>query len=382
MSSILPTSTVSGAFHAEQVLDALLEHVAVLAVDGTILAVNDAWVNFARDNGILVIGRPDVGINYLAVCRNAVGVDTEGAREAGDGIADVLSGAKKTFTMEYPCHSPTEKRWFLLYVSRLSSGGAVVSHINITARRMSEDAVVKAHAQLNDRYEEDKRFFSIATHQLKTPLAGIKWQLEAVSEMVTDQREDAKAAVQETFLAADRLSRMVRDILLALRSDDRSTETAKNESFMLAQVISDALSGVRLFAEGRHVTIESSVDGDLAVVGPKANIAIVIDNLISNAVKYNTVNGSVRVRGSQAGDRVTLTVSDTGIGIPKEDIANIGQKFYRASNASDEGREGTGLGLYISRHTVERLGGQMTVESVVGKGTSVTIVLPNAMVRA
>ena len=121
------------------ILDALTASIAVINRSGTIIAVNAAWEEFARTNGDPTLTHTGVGVNYLDVCRRA-----EGAEEAPQvlaGLEALLAGALTQFTLEYPCHSPTERRWFLLHASplRTSGGGAVVSHTDITQRTLAEE---------------------------------------------------------------------------------------------------------------------------------------------------------------------------------------------------------------------------------------------------
>ncbi|MDS4022811.1 MAG: PAS domain S-box protein [Candidatus Competibacter sp.] len=127
----------------QAVLDAVTAHVAVLDREGRIVAVNQPWRRFALENsGSTDRSAPntDIGANYLDICRAADGEWTEGALEAHDGIKAVLAGKAMTFSLEYPCHSPREKRWFSLTVTPLAGrGGGVVSHIDITALRELAD---------------------------------------------------------------------------------------------------------------------------------------------------------------------------------------------------------------------------------------------------
>ncbi|MFN8459298.1 MAG: PAS domain S-box protein [Anaerolineae bacterium] len=129
------------------VLDSLPAHVAVLDKNGIIIAVNDAWQRFAQDNG----GDPvatGVGANYLEVCRQATGEDADEAPQVLEGIQRVLDGSQSRFTIEYSCHSPTEKQWYLLNVAHLSEqrGGAVTVHINITERKQVEETLRASEA--------------------------------------------------------------------------------------------------------------------------------------------------------------------------------------------------------------------------------------------
>jgi len=119
-------------------LDELPEEAAVVEGSGTIVAVNEAWRRFAKDNGAYP-GEVSEGANYLGVCEGARGEHSEYARSFAEGLRSVLSGAEERFVLEYPCHSPTERRWFVGRVGRLADGDtplALVAHENVTGGRV------------------------------------------------------------------------------------------------------------------------------------------------------------------------------------------------------------------------------------------------------
>lgn len=125
-------------------------HIAVVAPDGTIVAVNDAWTRFAEDNG--AAGAPAVclGANYLDVCRRSLADGDASAASALAGIESVLDGQAEQFTLEYPCHSPAEERWFSMTVVPIRDrgrGGAIVSHLNVTERKQAEAALRRSEAE-------------------------------------------------------------------------------------------------------------------------------------------------------------------------------------------------------------------------------------------
>ncbi|HEY6402713.1 MAG TPA: PAS domain S-box protein, partial [Blastocatellia bacterium] len=130
-------------------LDSLAANVAVLDRDGTIIAVNEAWKRFARENGGAAIAN-SVGVNYLDVCRRAQEQGNGEARTPLVGIQAVLDGARANFTVEYPCHSPSEKRWFLMSATPMCGGrgGAVVVHTDITQRKRAEETILESEARL------------------------------------------------------------------------------------------------------------------------------------------------------------------------------------------------------------------------------------------
>jgi hypothetical protein len=117
-------------------LDELPEHAAIVERSGTIVAVNKAWRWFAKDNGA-ELGKVSEGANYLGACDGATGEQSEYARSFAEGLRSVLSGTEERFALEYPCHSPTERRWFVGRVGRLADGDtplAIVAHENVTGR--------------------------------------------------------------------------------------------------------------------------------------------------------------------------------------------------------------------------------------------------------
>jgi two-component system CheB/CheR fusion protein len=146
----VPSSTLRGAvatfidvtaYHdakrLQAIIDALPEHIAVVDVAGKIIMINAAWRRFAKANGDTDLQRTGVGANYLEVCQAGNHEDNEIASAAAVGLRAVLEGSTPMFTLEYPCHSPTEKRWFVMNAAPVigQEFGAVVSHINVSSRQ-------------------------------------------------------------------------------------------------------------------------------------------------------------------------------------------------------------------------------------------------------
>lgn len=142
------------AFTAERrsdsILNSLRSHVAVLDQDGTISETNEAWNRFAKENGNPVLQGVGAGANYLKECDRAISMGVSGASEARDGILSVLQGRSDSFLLEYPCHSPTQQRWFLLHVAPFQwpKGGAVVAHLDISDRKAAELAAQRSDATI------------------------------------------------------------------------------------------------------------------------------------------------------------------------------------------------------------------------------------------
>ena len=175
---------VSEAAKQAAILNALPAHIALLDAQGRIISVNKAWQRFADANQIQAAGY-GIGLNYLEICDRAQGDDASAAHQAAAGIRSVLDGAVKSFSLEYPCHSPTEQRWFLMTVTPLSDdhpNGVVVMHLNIIERKRAEDALRESEARFRILTAMSSDFFweSDAEHRL-TARASASKRLSMVS---------------------------------------------------------------------------------------------------------------------------------------------------------------------------------------------------------
>ena len=158
----------------QALINSLPAHIALLDEDGVIIDVNDQWRHFGRSNEY-ADASAGVGLNYLAVCRNATGACAQEAQDAAAGLEQVLTGQRDSFTFEYPCHSPTQYRWFRMMASRLSANasghreaGAVVMHVDITERKLAE-------RQINQLAYEDPVTGLLNRHGF---IEGLAWHVE------------------------------------------------------------------------------------------------------------------------------------------------------------------------------------------------------------
>ena len=144
VTSFLDVTALHEVSRLQHIIDALAEHIAVLNTHGVITLVNQAWQRFAAENGDAKLEQSCIGVNYLAVCRGMHEPPDDTAGAAQQGVRDVLEGRRALFSLEYPCHSPSEERWFVMHVSRVGGAhpGAVISHVNITAWRQQRMQVM------------------------------------------------------------------------------------------------------------------------------------------------------------------------------------------------------------------------------------------------
>ena len=231
-------------------------------------------------------------------------------------------------------------------------------------------------ARLDENERQRRRFVSDASHELKTPLASIRLLADSVV-----QNEGVDAGTMREFMAdigseAERLQRTTEKLLDLSRLDD-DVQVAP-EPVDLRQVAVDALVMLRPLAQERRVAIHSSLDDGCVIMANNDDVFHIIFNLLENAVKYNVPDGSVTLALAGGEDAVTLTVSDTGIGIPEEDRLNIFSRFYRVDKARSREAGGSGLGLSIVHDAVLAHGGSITVGANKPQGSVFSVSFPRA----
>jgi len=244
------------------------------------------------------------------------------------------------------------------------------------------DRATKELRDVNDRLvQADKskdEFISLASHEIRTPIAA----LEGYLSMLNLQKVDIKARdeiAKRSYESVERLSTLVKDLLDVSRIDQKRIKLNKQPT-RLERLIQRAMEGFELQTRDKKIYIKFQKPEKML---PEANIdpervGEVFNNLISNAIKY-TYKGGITISLEEKDNMAQITVSDTGMGIPKNAIPHLFQKFYQAETASSvlsNERGGTGLGLYISKNIVEMHGGKIWVESTEGKGTAFYFTLP------
>jgi PAS domain S-box-containing protein len=219
-------------------------------------------------------------------------------------------------------------------------------------------------------------FVSFVTHQLRTPLAGIKWMLELASQ-APHVPVEAGSYVEDARTAAERLIGLVNDLLDISRLESGKLTLALQPTSLgkLTRSLVDELDPLFRDKDLRLSTF--GFDDAPAVLADSQLLRQVIVNLASNAIKYTPTGGDISIRVERDDPRtVRWTITDSGIGIPKTALGRLFEKFYRADNVHTVETEGTGLGLYLVRLIIERLGGAVWCESEEGRGSAFIFTLP------
>jgi signal transduction histidine kinase len=229
----------------------------------------------------------------------------------------------------------------------------------------------------NERLREADRlkdeFVALISHDLRTPLTSITGYVELALE--DDLRDETRGFLQVVSRNAERLLALVNDLLFVarLQAGEMSLEPAEVD---LAEVVRDEVHSIEPRAVAKRIALTCSVEDVPPLTLDRGRVLQVLDNLISNAVKFTPEDGSVHVSLVQHGDMVVLEVTDTGIGIAPEDLRRLFERFFRAANAVQRQVPGTGLGLYISRVIADAHGGSLSVRSELGRGSTFRLELP------
>jgi two-component system, OmpR family, phosphate regulon sensor histidine kinase PhoR len=228
-----------------------------------------------------------------------------------------------------------------------------------------------------ERMRQD--FVANASHELKTPLAAIKAYAETLLDGALQDEEVNIDFLKRIDENTDRLNQLILD-LLSLARLESGAELFRHEPLEILEVLSDCIESHRDRAEGKGLNYSfdpGPLDDKALIVADEEAARQIFDNLIDNAIKYTPEGRKVQVRCRLDGDGfIAVEVADTGVGIPRDDQPRIFERFYRVDKARSRELGGTGLGLSIVKHLAQSIGGQVSVSSRLGVGSTFTVRLP------
>jgi len=229
-------------------------------------------------------------------------------------------------------------------------------------------------ASLEKSFAQIRQFSADASHELRTPLTIIKGEIEVAlrSERTIEEYQDTLVSILEEI---DRMSRIVEDLLLIAKADAKEIIIEKKK-IKLNDILNELCEQLSIFAEAKNVELHYENLPDVEVFADPLRLRQVFTNIIENAIKYNVNGGKVYVAIEEDEHNFIVKVRDTGIGIKKEDIDKIFDRFYRADKSRKREIGGAGLGLSICKWIIESHGGYIKVESEYGSGSTFSIFLP------
>jgi two-component system, OmpR family, phosphate regulon sensor histidine kinase PhoR len=333
---------------AGQILDALDDGVLLLDGAGRLLVANPAarsWFGLPDDLRPGLPAQRVLGVPQVTVL----------AEEAAEARAPVVG----SLTVVFPEPRSLTMRAFPL-ADRGPTGRIVVTLTDITQRRRLE--VLR------------RDFVANASHELKTPVAAVRALAETLLTALPDDPEAGRRFAERIAREAERLDVLTRD-LLDLSRVERGTLDV--EPVDLVGLAKEVLGGYEDLATERRVRLRSELQ-QVSMRGDRAQLGLLLSNLLDNALRHTPAKGTVCVRLDAAESRAVLQVADTGEGIPAGELPRVFERFYRVDKARARQTGGTGLGLAIVRHVAEAHGGTVRVDSELGRGSTFTVSLPVA----
>lgn len=240
--------------------------------------------------------------------------------------------------------------------------------------------VVVIHDTTKQELLENSRraFVADVSHELRTPITTIKSYSETLLDSPAAEGEFAARFIGVIASEADRMARLISDLLTLSALDDKHSSYKIPEAVDVRKIVTAVTDRMQITAAKKGQTLTYSPINDVPVImGDPDALERVIINIVTNAVKYTQDGGVIEVYTSKVYNDICIKVTDNGIGIPEENLPNIFDRFYRVDKARSRGTGGTGLGLAIAKQTVENIfGGKIKITSEVGKGTEVSITIP------
>lgn len=332
-------------------------------IDYLLNNMNEGLVVFDRDMGILVINRS--AADFFGAGEEMKGQNVLRLTHA-PSIADALHGVMQSGSPSaVDIKTPDGQKTLQILMSAVhdeeeNTDGAIMLISDVTAIRLAEQI--------------RSEFVANASHELKTPLTSIKGFSELIETGIVNDPEKAHGFLEHIRTETERMIGLINDILKLseIEATAHDTGLVQLSLKLLAQKVCGSLVN-QINLKGVDVT----VTGDIGTMEANPDhVEQMLLNLVDNAVKYNVQGGSVNVDIKQSPGTVAVTVSDTGVGIPKEARQRVFERFYRVDKSRSRKLGGTGLGLSIVKHIVELYKGKIDLESEPGRGTAITITFP------
>lgn len=239
----------------------------------------------------------------------------------------------------------------------------------------------EAAKPIYDSYEVLRQFSADVAHELNTPISTVRATAENMSEELNEP-DALRTRLEVINRAVDRMNIIVKDLSLLTRLGMESEKPTKTpEQIALRKLVVDVVEEFKDRFQQKSISFTSKIEGDPIVSGHQDPLHRMLANLLENALRYTDSNGEVNVELYSDHSHATITVSDTGIGIPEESLPRIFDRFYRVDKARSRDHGGSGLGLAIVKAITAMHNAEIDVDSEVGKGTTFTVIVPIQKIR-
>lgn len=361
----------SDAFNIS-ILNSLTTQIIVLDDKGVIVAINNAWHRFTKDNHLNLSSRSLLGLHYSEA--GEIMPYGHEATTAYKGIATVLAGDQETFHLEFlRYYSSGQQYWFRMNVSPLqgSRRGVVISHENITDYKQQQEILQQAKETAERSLTEQRQFIAMVSHEFRSPLAVIDYATQLL--VVKLRTETTVTPILERIQrGVSRLSNFLENCLTEDRLDSEGLflQASVIDIHRLAASIKES---IQLISDSHQISVELDQNMPELNADPQL-LRILLLNLLGNAVKYSPPKSQIQLRISHNDLTYIFEVTDHGQGIPADELPLIFQKYMRGRSII--GVAGAGLGLALVKRIVELHKGNIEVYSQVNVGTAIKVTFP------
>jgi two-component system phosphate regulon sensor histidine kinase PhoR len=324
----------------------------------------------SMNEGVLIINAQDL-IEFISpVLSNMLAI------QYGDVNSKTLMEAFRSVDLQKAFMEFKETRMGVSREITLGNIEPVILNVSISAVKdhpEEEKTMIVFHDVTRLKKLEKIRidFVANVTHEIRTPLTAIIGYLETIKDGAINNIEETKRFIDIILKQAERLNRLVED-LLTISNVELDEVKLNFESVSLNTAITNVISLVEAKAKTKNLTIHNNVRENLAPIkADKDKLAQIFVNVLDNAVKFTPESGQVIIAADETDAYTVVSVSDTGIGVPKDEVQRLGERFYRTDRSRSRDLGGTGLGLSIVKHLMIAHGGRMEIESQLGRGTKV-----------
>ncbi len=382
--------SIPGQIILDDVLSALPWPAAILDQDGVVVSVNYAWLHLAINEDGPTLPRNGIGLSYVDLLRQGFGLSDGRAREACQGVHEVLAGRQARFTLEFFYHMLAQQRWSQLAVTSLANGrpGALIQRFDITERKLAEherdEAIQEREKAMNrdaasrEASRQMELFMAMAGHEVRTPLTVIKAYIQLAMKQLKPALPPSKlgttwVSAQSSLCtaqqAASRLTILLDDLLQVTNAKAGRLEMHP-ESCDLIALVRERLAEYRQMYPSRRLHLNLARQRHVLIQADPVRVTEVLTNFLNNAYTYSPESMPIEVKLHLDEGVVRLSVRDRGPGLSRSAQGSVWDCFFKVPDVKPRigGEANLGLGLYIARAIVEQHGGNVGVESKVGKG--------------
>ena len=345
----------------EGIFNSISSPVAVVNNNGKILSINKAWENSSEFNRDERVVSTIIGKDYVESLSRIFSIKKRGRNAIQQEIEKIQKGEIEQTAIELTTKEPFVKTFFTAIITKLEppNKGFLAVHIDVTETKLSQ--------------QQKDEFIGIASHELKTPLTSTKIYVQSlISSFRKEKNIPAVGVLEKVDVQLNRLSHLIQD-LLDITKIQSQTLLLHKETVQVSQLVSEITDMIQRTISTHQISLVLPKKPATIFVD-KERIIQVIQNFLTNAIKYSPGKNAVQVVVTQEKKHVTISVTDYGLGIAKKDIPFLFDRFFRVK--SKKNISGLGLGLYISRQIIEKHGGRIHVKSVLGKGSTFSFTLP------